>query len=180
MLSRFFVFLLCCFCSLSIPAQRDSLSVKTDTDTTEISTNKTLVDSVLAYAEKYLGRPYGFGSVGTKSFDCSGFVMHVYGKYGVTLPHGSATQAIMCKEIKLKKVVPGDLVFFAGRKISKKSIGHVAIVKEVKDGEIFLIHATVQAGVIVEQLSKSDYFSKRFIKAGRLELPETKKVAKRK
>lgn len=137
---------------------------------------RTKIDSVLSYAEKFIGTRYSYGSTGTKSFDCSGFVLHVYGKHGVQLPHGSRSQVAHCKEVKLKKVQPGDLLFFSGRKISKSNIGHVAIVKEVKGNSIVMIHATVQSGVIVEELHKSEYFSKRFIKAGRImQLEEVKR-----
>ncbi len=156
-------------------AQSDSLQLITpeviDVDTLEIAdeaVNESKIDSILNYADNFLGVRYGYGSTGTRSFDCSGFVLHVFGKHGVQLPHGSGAQASQCREIKLKKVQPGDLLFFSGRKISKSNVGHVAIVKEVNDKEITMIHATVQSGVIVEQLHKSDYFSKRFIKAGRI------------
>lgn len=174
--------------SLSGFSQRDSVTVtivsfdeyevgeRTDTlfeDTSSEENSK--VDSVLTYAEKFLGVRYGYGSTGTKSFDCSGFVLHVYGKHGIQLPHGSTSQVALCEEVKLKKVKPGDLLFFAGRKISKTNIGHVAIVKEVKGQSIYMIHATVQAGVIVEELDKSEYFSKRFIKAGRITQLEKKR-----
>ena len=94
--------------------------------------------------------------------------MHVFGKYGVQLPHGSGSIAAVCDEVKLKKVRTGDLLFFSGRKVSKKNIGHVAIVKSVSDGKIEMIHATVQSGVISEMLDDSEYFAKRFIRAGRI------------
>ncbi len=84
------------------------------------------------------------------------------------MPHGSGSIAEVCDEVKLKKVKPGDLLFFSGRKVSKKSIGHVSIVKSVTDGKIEMIHATVQSGVITEMLDQSEYFSKRFIRAGRI------------
>ena len=122
----------------------------------------------MSFASQYLGARYGYGSTNKRSFDCSGFVMHVYGNFGVSLPHGSGAQALVCKEIKMKDVVPGDLLFFSGRKISRSRIGHVSLVKEVEGDRIVMIHATVQLGVIQEELSKSDYFTKRFIKAGRI------------
>lgn len=174
--------------SLSAFSQRDSVTItiesfdeyeigqRTDTLFEDEGIEKSSkVDSVLTYAEKFLGVRYGYGSTGTKSFDCSGFVLHVYGKHGVQLPHGSGSQVTLCEEVKLKKVKPGDLLFFSGRKVSKTNIGHVAIVKEVKGNSIFMIHATVQSGVIVEELDKSEYFSKRFIKAGRITQLEKKK-----
>lgn len=126
------------------------------------------IDSILKYAEKFIGVPYGFGSTGTRTFDCSGYVMHVFSKFGYSLPHGSSTQCGLCREIKKKHVRPGDLVFFSGRKVSKSQIGHVAIVHHIDGDDIFLIHATVQAGVIVESMNNSAYFSKRFIRFGRI------------
>ena len=128
----------------------------------------TATDSMLLYAEKFIGVPYGYGSAGVKTFDCSGYVMHVYGKFGVALPHSSGSIGLACDEIKLEEVKPGDLLFFSGRSVSKSKIGHVSIVHRVDGEKIYMIHATVQAGVIIEELDKSEYFSKRFIMAGRL------------
>lgn len=188
MLIRKFLFIVfMALCSVAF-GQRDSvvitiesfdeyeIGLRTDTLFEDENIGKNAkVDSVLSYAEKFIGTRYGYGSTGTKTFDCSGFVLHVYGKHGVQLPHGCGSQVALCEEIKLKKVQPGDLLFFSGRKISKTNIGHVAIVKEVNDKSIYMIHATVQSGVIVEELDKSEYFSKRFIKAGRITQLEEKK-----
>lgn len=188
LIRKFIVIVFIALCSAAF-GQRDSVVITIEsfdeyaigarTDSLfegEIVAKSSKVDSVLSYAERFIGTRYGYGSTGTKSFDCSGFVLHVYGKHGVQLPHGSGSQVTLCEEIKLKKVQPGDLLFFSGRKISKTNIGHVAIVKEVNDKSIVMIHATVQAGVIVEELEKSEYFSKRFIKAGRItQLDEKKK-----
>jgi cell wall-associated NlpC family hydrolase len=152
-------------------AQEDTTALHLKAGKNQISSREDsghLVDSVLHYAQSFIGCRYGFGSCGPQTFDCSGFVMHVFGKHGITLPHGSATQKSICEEIKLKKVRPGDLLFFAGRKVSKSKIGHVAIVKSVQGDRITMIHATVQSGVITEVMQDSEYFSKRFISAGRL------------
>ncbi len=148
--------------------QTDSLTVAYPDSAYVTIANTSMVDSVLTYAQTFTGCKYGFGSCGPKSFDCSGFVMHVYGKYGVKLPHTSGGIAEMCENVKWKKLQPGDLLFFSGRKVSKKSIGHVAIVKAVDNTSVTMIHATVQAGVLVEVYENSDYFRKRFIRAGRI------------
>ncbi len=149
------------------PAQKASDS--TDDVVDSLSVTAFELDSMISYAENFIGCRYGYGSCGPKTFDCSGFVQHVYGKYGVQLPHTSGGIAEMCDEVKLKKVKPGDLLFFAGRKVSKKHIGHVSIVHSVEDDKITMIHATVQGGVMKEVLSDSEYFTKRFIRAGRLD-----------
>lgn len=152
-------------------AQRDSSDVPDSPvdDTLVVELKSTdLIDSVLSYAGTFSGCRYGYGSCGPKTFDCSGFVMHVYGKFGMKLPHSSGALYASCEQIKLRRVKAGDLLFFSGRKVSKKNIGHVAIVKEVEGDRISMIHATVQAGVIEEVMQDSEYFSKRFISAGRL------------
>lgn len=76
------------------------------------------------YAKQFIGNPYVWGGVSlTKGADCSGFVLSVYKKYGISLPHSSRAQANMGTAISMSEAKPGDLVFYAkgGR------INHVAI-----------------------------------------------------
>lgn len=137
-------------------------------DSLVVDTARTFaVDSMLNYAEQFIGRPYGFGSTGPSSFDCSGYVQFVYGKFGVALPHGSTTQSGLCTAIELKDAQPGDLIFFNGRK-RNGLIGHVAIVHHWEGDQLFIIHATVQAGVLLENMHQSAYFMPRFVRVGRL------------
>jgi cell wall-associated NlpC family hydrolase len=125
-------------------------------------------DSLINYARSHLGKRYGNRIGSTASFDCSGFVCHVYQSFSVVLPHGSSAQAQVCEKIDISEVRTGDLLFFSGSKVSKTQIGHVALVTEVDDSGIHMIHSTVQAGVIEEIYERSDYFTRRFIMAGRL------------
>ncbi len=148
--------------------QKDSVEVVTADTIMFVNAPSSLTDSVISYAETFSGCKYGYGSCGPKSFDCSGFVMHVYGRFGVKLPHTSGGIAELCENVKWKKLQPGDLLFFSGRKVSKKNIGHLAIVKSVDSDKVIMIHATVHAGVLVEAFDQSAYFKKRFIRAGRL------------
>lgn len=141
--------------SQKVQAQQDSVHV-------------ICTDSLMQKATHHLGSRYRMGSSEGKAFDCSGYVMHVYSAFNVKLPHGSGAQAAVCDEVKKKDLQPGDLLFFSGRKISKHKIGHVAMVKSVEDDRIVMIHATVQSGVMQEVLQESEYFTRRFIKAGRL------------
>ncbi|MCH5281046.1 MAG: C40 family peptidase [Lachnospiraceae bacterium] len=76
------------------------------------------------YAKQFLGNPYVWGGTSlTRGADCSGFVLSVYAKYGIGLPHSSAAQANMGTKISMSEARPGDLVFYSkgGR------INHVAI-----------------------------------------------------
>ena len=76
------------------------------------------------YAKQFIGNPYVWGGTSlTKGADCSGFVLSVFKKYGISLPHSSRAQANCGTEISLSEAKPGDLVFYAkgGR------INHVGI-----------------------------------------------------
>ena len=76
------------------------------------------------YAKQFIGNPYVWGGTSlTKGADCSGFVLSVFEKYGISLPHSSRAQANCGTEISLSEAKPGDLVFYAkgGR------INHVGI-----------------------------------------------------
>ncbi|MBU5429267.1 C40 family peptidase [Kineothrix sp. MSJ-39] len=76
------------------------------------------------YAKQFVGNPYVWGGTSlTKGADCSGFVLSVFAKYGISLPHSSRAQANSGTRVKMSEAKPGDLVFYAkgGR------INHVAI-----------------------------------------------------
>lgn len=76
------------------------------------------------YAKEFLGNLYVWGGTSlTKGADCSGFVLSVFAKYGVSLPHSSRSQANQGTSISASELQPGDLVFYA----KGGTINHVAI-----------------------------------------------------
>lgn len=76
------------------------------------------------YAKQFLGNPYVWGGTSlTSGADCSGFVLSVFSKYGVSLPHSSRAQANQGTSISASELKPGDLVFYA----KGGTINHVAI-----------------------------------------------------
>lgn len=76
------------------------------------------------YAKEFLGNPYVWGGTSlTKGADCSGYVMSLYKKYGVNLPHSSRAQANCGTTIKVSEAQPGDLIFYG----KGKTINHVAM-----------------------------------------------------
>ena len=75
-------------------------------------------------ALQYVGNPYVWGGTSLEhGADCSGFVMQIYAKYGVSLPHSSRAQANCGKTISYGELKPGDLIFYG----KGKYISHVAI-----------------------------------------------------
>lgn len=76
------------------------------------------------YAKQFVGNPYVWGGTSlTKGADCSGFVLSVFKKYGISLPRTSSSQAGIGTKISMSEALPGDLIFYAkgGR------INHVAL-----------------------------------------------------
>ncbi len=79
---------------------------------------------ICEYAKQFLGNPYVWGGTSlTKGADCSGFVLSVYAKYGIGLPHSSRAQANCGTKIKVSEMKPGDLVFYS----NGSRINHVAM-----------------------------------------------------
>lgn len=109
----------------------DYVEVKSDLNTaitmTELMYGQGVSDvrvDLCQYAKQFLGNPYVWGGTSlTNGADCSGFVLSVFAKYGVSLPHSSRAQANMGTSINSSELAPGDLVFYA----KGGTINHVAI-----------------------------------------------------
>ena len=98
----------------------------------------TLAERAVKLARTQLGVPYSYGGASPSGFDCSGLVMWVYGRLGVSLPHNAAALYDVGRPVTDAQLRPGDLVFFSG-------LGHVGLY--VGDGK--MIHAP-QSGERVE------------------------------
>ena len=99
------------------------------------------------YAKEFLGNPYVWGGTSlTKGADCSGYVLSIFKKYGVSLPHSSVAQAGSGTTIKVSEAQPGDLIFYG----NGKSINHVAIY--IGNGQV--IHASnPKTGIRISNVS---------------------------
>ncbi|MCI8799110.1 MAG: SH3 domain-containing protein [Lachnospiraceae bacterium] len=97
---------------------------------------------LVEYAKQFLGNRYVWGGTSlTKGADCSGFVLSVFKKFGVSLPHHSGSQANSGTKISAGDLQPGDLVFYGN---SRGTINHVAIY--IGGGQV--IHASsVKTGI---------------------------------
>jgi len=109
---------------------------------------------VVGLAMQELGKPYVWGTAGPSTFDCSGLVMYVFAKLGVSLPHNAAAQYGYGTPVAYGDLQPGDLVFFEG-------LGHVGIY--IGAGEF--IHAPHTGDVVrISMLSQdSSYVGARRI-----------------
>jgi len=69
---------------------------------------------VVAIALRYLGVPYRWGGASPSGFDCSGFLVYVFAKVGVYLPHSSYMQFHLGRFVPRSNLQSGDAVFFNG------------------------------------------------------------------
>ncbi len=114
----------------------------------------------------YLGYTYRTRVATGHVFDCSGFVSHILDINGIEVSRSSASMSKEVEVIPLEDTQPGDLLFFKGRDINSKHIGHVAMVAERDGDKILMLHAT-RRGIVLEEF-KYNYYTNRFVHAGRL------------
>ncbi len=79
---------------------------------------------VINEAAHHRGQPYKYGAAGPTRFDCSGFTLYVFGRFGKRLPHNSAAQYNAVHHVAKSRLAPGDLIFFRN---SSGRISHVGI-----------------------------------------------------
>lgn len=121
---------------------KDYVELKSDLETaitmTELMYGEGVSDvrvDLCQYAKQFLGNPYVWGGVSlTNGADCSGFVLSVFAKYGVSLPHSSQAQSKKGTQISASELKAGDLIFYA----KGGAINHVAIY--IGNGQV--IHAS--------------------------------------
>lgn len=127
----------------------------------------TITDKIIALAQTHKGVPYKAGGTTKNGFDCSGLVMTSFKKEGVLLPRASYQMATRGKEVDLKDVKRGDLVFFKTNSEKPNKVSHVGLVTSVVDDVVSFIHSTTKKGVIVSTLDE-EYYKKSFCKAKRV------------
>lgn len=73
--------------------------------------------AIVAEAQKHLGAPYRWGAVGPSTFDCSGLVVYVLRRLGLTLARHTTTTFLIwpgAVTVPRSQVVPGDLAIWQG------------------------------------------------------------------
>jgi cell wall-associated NlpC family hydrolase len=103
---------------------------------------------VVSISMKYLGSPYVWGGSSPSGFDCSGFVLYVYAKVGVSLPHSSRMQYGSGLAESRADLQPGDLVFFGN------PIHHVGI---YIGGGKMINAAGTGLGVRIDSIDRGNY-----------------------
>lgn len=70
---------------------------------------------VVNFAMQFVGNPYVWGGTSlTNGADCSGFVMSVFGHFGISLPHSSYMLRSCGRAVSYSNAQPGDLICYSG------------------------------------------------------------------
>jgi cell wall-associated NlpC family hydrolase len=93
-------------------------------------------DKAVAIAMRYLGTPYRWGGASPAGFDCSGFVMYVYGKLDAALPHSSWMLWDEGRSVARNHLQPGDILFFAGRSHVGIYVGNGRFIHSPHTGDV--------------------------------------------
>ncbi|MDF2673941.1 MAG: NlpC/P60 family protein [Clostridiales bacterium] len=128
------------------------------TTSTTVSTEK--AQEIIEYAKQFMGIKYVFGGASPKGFDCSGFTMYVFNKFGISLPHSASGQSELGAAVSKSDLIPGDLVFF---ETYKAGISHVGIY--IGSGNF--LEASSSRGIAITKLSSS-YYKSRYMGATRI------------
>lgn len=164
--------LLCCLIILmasSCKSRQGKTVITKKTKTTRPYTPKNAspkAANIIRYAKTFEGTPYKFGGTTKRGMDCSGLVQTSFKKEAITLPRRSTDMAKSGQWIDLKDVKPGDLVFFATKKGSRK-VNHVGLVTNTRPGHVEFIHSSSSKGVITSSLAER-YWYFAFVQARRI------------
>jgi len=127
-----------------------------DPDTIVVA-NPDFRDEIIITAKNQLGTPYVWAGSAPGGFDCSGFTSYVMKQNGKSLPRRAVDQQQSSQKVKAKNAQKGDLVFFD----NGSGISHVGIVISEKGEPLTMIHSASSKGIIITDVTKSEYWTKR-------------------
>jgi cell wall-associated NlpC family hydrolase len=123
--------------------------------------------SLLNFIEDWWGTDYRYGGTDKNGIDCSAFSGKLEQEvYNSSLPRTARDQYDVCQKIDAADLAEGDLVFFNTR----GGVSHVGVYL----GNNYFVHSSTSNGVTISSLTE-EYYSKRFIKGGRIAPVSVKK-----
>ncbi len=113
--------------------------------------------ALVNYALTLRGSPYRWGKESPQEgFDCSGFVQHVYSRYGLHLPRTARQMASHLAAIDHHTRQPGDLVFF---NTTGEPYSHVGIYI----GDNAFVHSSSAKGEVIISAITGNYWLERLL-----------------
>lgn len=124
-----------------------------------LNTKFASADEIIETAERYLGVPHCMGGTTMKCMDCSGLLVTVFARHGISLPHNSEEQARYGKILtRMDELKRGDLVFF----IKTYETSHFITHSGIYTGNNKFIHASSKNGVIITSIN-DPWWNQKFI-----------------
>ncbi|WP_304340470.1 NlpC/P60 family protein [Metaclostridioides mangenotii] len=118
---------------------------------------------LMAELNKHMGKPYRWGAIGPKTFDCSGLMQYVYKHaLGINIPRVSKSQAQAGTEVARKSMQVGDVISFSSNG-KQGGVHHVGMYV----GDNNFIHAPKTGDVVKKTSLSNSYYNKQFFKARR-------------
>jgi cell wall-associated NlpC family hydrolase len=111
-------------------------------------------------ASRQVGVPYRYGGRSPSGFDCSGLVQYAYAQAGISVPRTTSALWQSSAPVARSDLRAGDVLFF---NVDGK-MSHVGL---YLGGERF-VHAPSSGREVSIATLDSPYYSKAFIRAGRL------------
>jgi cell wall-associated NlpC family hydrolase len=149
-------------CSSVSKTKNPSVKVESARIVKQDQTAKPKYNNLVDIAERLKGKPYRYGGVTPKGFDCSGFVHYAYGKAGISIPRTTKAQYRLAQQLSINEAKPGDLLFF---RINSRKLSHVGLYV----GNRRFIHASTSKKRVAEASLDDPYWQKRLLGAGRIE-----------
>jgi cell wall-associated NlpC family hydrolase len=143
---------------------------KNDTKATDLveSTQADIIPSIISFSRTLIGTKYKWAGTTPAGFDCSGFIYYVFHEFGIDIPRVPIDIAAGREKLDINELQPGDFMYFKGRDISSKRIGHIAMVTEKTASGYKIIHSTSSRGVIEGDFPDNGYWSARYLFSTRL------------
>lgn len=130
-------------------------------NTTEASYTSATSSKIVSDAKALTGVPYKWGGNTTSGFDCSGFMVYVFKKSGLSLPRTTAEMMKLGTSVSKNNLKAGDLVFF---NTSGKGVSHAGIYI----GSNNFIHTSSSQGVMVSSINDPYYWGSKYMGAKRV------------
>ena len=122
------------------------------------------------FIDDWYGTRYCMGGTTKNCVDCSAFVQTFFSSvYGLTIPRTAKEQYSATDKIPVTKLKQGDLLFFN----TTGGVSHVGIYLQNNK----FVHASTSGGVMISDMSEP-YYSRRFIRAGRVDMQTETAVKK--
>ncbi len=125
-----------------------------------IQQSKSVRDSIVDYAQTFIGSPYKYAQASPSGFDCSGFTWFVFNHFKIQIPRSSKDYATLGKRVTLETCQKGDIILFTGTNPKEKRVGHVGIIISNPGDPVKFIHSSSSEnhfGVVITDYTSSHY-----------------------